>query len=59
MLDELARGWLLTVEGYGHTTLLNPSTCANDYEAQYLIDGQLPPFGTVCQQDKQPFTSTQ
>jgi pimeloyl-ACP methyl ester carboxylesterase len=59
MANDLARGRLLTVQGYGHTTLLNPSTCANDYETQYLVDGKLPPSGTVCHQDTQPFTSSQ
>jgi pimeloyl-ACP methyl ester carboxylesterase len=55
MARDLARARLLTVDGYGHTALLNPSTCASDYEAAYLISGSLPPPGTVCQQDQQPF----
>jgi pimeloyl-ACP methyl ester carboxylesterase len=55
MAAELARARLLTVAGYGHTALANPSTCANDYEAGYFLTGALPPAGTVCQQDQQPF----
>jgi pimeloyl-ACP methyl ester carboxylesterase len=55
MAHKLARARLLTVEGYGHTTLLNPSRCASQYEAAYLIDGTLPPEGTICQQDALPF----
>ena len=55
MTRELARARLLTVAGYGHTALFNPSTCAGNYEAAYLISGALPPPGTVCQQDQQPF----
>jgi len=48
---------VLTVEGYGHTMLLNPSSCGGGHESAYLIDGTLPPDGTVCQQDAAPFSS--
>jgi pimeloyl-ACP methyl ester carboxylesterase len=58
MADELARARLLTVDGYGHTVLLNPSACAKAYESSYFVDGTLPPPGTVCQQDQQPFTTS-
>jgi pimeloyl-ACP methyl ester carboxylesterase len=51
----LARARLLTVHGYGHTELLNPSTCAARYEARYLQTGALPPAGTICRQNGQPF----
>jgi pimeloyl-ACP methyl ester carboxylesterase len=51
----LARARLLTVEGYGHTALTNPSTCAYRYASRYLIDKALPPKGTRCAQDMQPF----
>jgi hypothetical protein len=50
-----ARARLLTVVGYGHTALLNPSTCVSDYESAYFLTWTLPPPGTVCQQDQQPF----
>lgn len=46
---------LLRVNGYGHTTLLNQSRCADAHIAGYLIDGTLPPSGTWCAQDVQPF----
>jgi pimeloyl-ACP methyl ester carboxylesterase len=51
----LARARLLTVHGYGHTELVNPSTCAAGYESRYLLTGALPPAGTACQQNGQPF----
>lgn len=56
MVRALSRARLLTVDGYGHTALLNPSKCANDYETAYFINGKLPPDGTVCQQNQRPFT---
>ena len=56
MSRSLARGRLLTVDGYGHTALLNPSSCVDRYESRYFIDGALPPKGTRCEQDVQPFT---
>ena len=57
MARELADARLLTVDGYGHTAFHNPSTCANDYMSRYVVDGTLPPPGTVCSQDQQPFTA--
>jgi pimeloyl-ACP methyl ester carboxylesterase len=57
MANDLANARLLTVDGYGHTVLLNPSTCANDYVSRYFVDGTLPPPGTVCRQDQPPFTT--
>ena len=57
MAAELADGHFLTVEGFGHTELLNPSRCAQDYVAAYLIDGTVPADGTVCRQDGSPFSS--
>ena len=55
MARELANSVLLTVEGYGHTVLLNPSRCAQQHEDDYLVSLALPPLGTICQQDRQPF----
>jgi pimeloyl-ACP methyl ester carboxylesterase len=57
MADKLASARLLTVDGYGHSALLNPSTCASQHVSDYLIDGTLPPEGTVCPQTHQPFTT--
>ncbi|WP_157244912.1 alpha/beta hydrolase [Nonomuraea typhae] len=52
---ELSRARLLTVDGYGHGVILNPSTCADRHQTAYLINGTLPPEGTVCTQDAAPF----
>jgi hypothetical protein len=46
---------LITVQGYGHTELANPSTCAQDYVASYLINGTLPKANATCAQDATPF----
>ncbi|MFD7613517.1 alpha/beta hydrolase [Streptomyces sp. NPDC059828] len=56
MTRELANARLLTIKGYGHTALANPSVCADEYESRYLVDGVLPPAGTLCAQDIPPFT---
>ena len=56
MTHELAHAGLLTIDGYGHTELLNPSSCATDYENTYLQTGVLPAPGTVCHQDALPFS---
>jgi hypothetical protein len=45
---------LLTVHGWGHTSLFL-SACADEAIARYLVDGQLPAVGTVCEQDEVPF----
>ncbi|MGA8117997.1 MAG: alpha/beta hydrolase [Actinocatenispora sp.] len=55
MSRKLARARLLTMDGYGHTALLNPSACVNRYEARYFVSGALPPRGTRCAQDGKPF----
>ena len=55
MSRQLARSRLLTLDGYGHTALLNPSSCINRHESRYFINGTLPPKGTRCAQDAQPF----
>ncbi len=47
---------LLTINGWGHSSWNAPSQCAQDNIANYLINQQLPPAGTVCQQDHEPFT---
>jgi pimeloyl-ACP methyl ester carboxylesterase len=55
MSHDLARARLLTVDGYGHTTGSNPSTCAIDDAVTYTLTGALPAPGTVCQQNGTPF----
>jgi pimeloyl-ACP methyl ester carboxylesterase len=55
MAELLPGAVLLRVNGYGHTSLLNTSTCANDLISTYLIDETLPEPNTYCAQDRQPF----
>ena len=55
MTRDLARGRLLTIRGFGHTELANPSNCAIGYEVSYFTTGALPPAGTVCAQNTVPF----
>jgi pimeloyl-ACP methyl ester carboxylesterase len=55
MSHDLARARLLTVDGYGHTTGNNPSTCAINYAVAYTLTGALPAPGTVCHQNGTPF----
>jgi hypothetical protein len=55
MAAELADARLLTVNGYGHTEFLNPSTCASNAVVSYVVDSVLPPPGTICAQDAAPF----
>jgi TAP-like protein len=50
----LGRGRLLTVAGWGHTSLFL-SSCADAYVSRYLLTGRVPPTGTVCQVDEVPF----
>jgi pimeloyl-ACP methyl ester carboxylesterase len=49
---ELARGRLLTVDGYGHGT---KSACTDRHLARYLVKGILPPRGARCR-GEQPFS---
>ncbi|MCX5008411.1 alpha/beta hydrolase [Streptomyces sp. NBC_00638] len=58
MAKELADARLLTNTGYGHTALLNPSSCVNAHESRYFIDGTLPRPGTTCEQDAPPFSTS-
>jgi pimeloyl-ACP methyl ester carboxylesterase len=54
-LDRLLpRSRLLTLDGWGHTTLLS-SACIDDHVSHYLLTTQVPPRGTVCQPDVVPF----
>jgi pimeloyl-ACP methyl ester carboxylesterase len=55
MTRQLGNARLLVVRGYGHTALLNPSTCASNYMTAYFQTGALPPKGTVCGQNLPPF----
>jgi TAP-like protein len=55
MSRQLPSARLLTVDGYGHIGQGTPSACATRYINRYLIRTQLPPIGTRCRQDQQPF----
>jgi pimeloyl-ACP methyl ester carboxylesterase len=55
MARKLARARLLTMDGYGHTALLNPSSCVSRFETRYFVNGALPPKGSRCAQDEGPF----
>jgi pimeloyl-ACP methyl ester carboxylesterase len=52
--DLLHNSALLTVEGWGHTSLFL-SACADQAVADYLLTGVPPADGTVCTQDIAPF----
>lgn len=47
---------LLTYAGWGHTALAR-SQCALAFVSQYLLDGSLPPEGTVCPASPNPFVA--
>jgi pimeloyl-ACP methyl ester carboxylesterase len=55
MSRDLANARLVTVDGYGHTALLNHSSCVDTIEGDYFVSGVLPRLGTVCKQDHSPF----
>jgi pimeloyl-ACP methyl ester carboxylesterase len=50
----MPRSRLLTLDGYGHTTMFS-STCTAQAVERYLLEVALPPRGTVCAPDFQPF----
>lgn len=52
--DLLPNSALMTVEGWGHTTIFL-SFCADQIVADYFLTGATPAAGTVCQQDFIPF----
>ncbi|MFE2143923.1 alpha/beta hydrolase [Streptomyces sp. NPDC059456] len=55
MAARLARARLLTLDGYGHTALDNPSACVKRHVVRYVLTGALPPEGARCGQDVPPF----
>ena len=48
---------VLTVAGWGHTSMLNPSACSDRHRAAYLVDRTLPPPGATCAPDVVPFST--
>ena len=57
MSRQLARARLLTLEGYGHTSGADPSTCIDEAAIAYLIHKALPPEGTRCPANEEPFAA--
>lgn len=51
----LKNATLLTHEGYGHTSDVDPSACVERDVARYLTTLKTPPNGAVCQSDREPF----
>lgn len=52
---RMADARLVTVDGWGHTSLAHPSTCAQRIVDRYLIDTVAPANGTHCAPDAGPF----
>ncbi|MFI2366851.1 alpha/beta hydrolase [Streptomyces sp. NPDC018833] len=57
MAAELDGARLLTLDGYGHTALDNPSTCVKRHVVRYFLTGALPPQDARCPQDTPPFAA--
>ena len=53
--EELGNARLLTVDGYGHTSIHAASSCAIAAEMRYLLSAVPPPTGTRCPVDYSPF----
>ena len=53
MTRQLGNARLLTLDGFGHTS--NYSACVTGWYTRYLLNGDVPPAGTRCAQDRAPF----
>jgi homoserine acetyltransferase len=50
LTQELGNAVLLTLDGQGHAaSYTDRSTCVDDAVSAYLLNGELPKPGTVCQ----------
>lgn len=56
LVRDLGNARLLTRDAVGHGAVMNP--CVLDYAVRYFNTGELPPRGTVCAQDDDPFPPT-
>ena len=56
--QRLADARLITVEGWGHTSLAHPSSCVRQLTDRYLIEQVAPPNGQRCAPDADPFGAT-
>jgi pimeloyl-ACP methyl ester carboxylesterase len=52
---RLRNAVLLTHDGYGHISFVDPSRCVVRAMGEYLVDLKTPPEGTVCPSDRLPF----
>lgn len=52
---RLSDARLLTLDSYGHTATGGLSSCIDRSVERYLIAGESPPEGKVCQPDREPF----
>ncbi|WP_246258299.1 alpha/beta hydrolase [Amycolatopsis anabasis] len=53
---QLGNATVLTVDGFGHTSLNVPSACASAAMAQYFATLAVPAAGTTCAADAAPFS---
>jgi pimeloyl-ACP methyl ester carboxylesterase len=53
--QRLRNAVLLTHDGYGHISFVDPSRCVVRAIGEYLVDLTTPPRGTVCPSDRLPF----
>lgn len=52
LAQDLGGSRLLTVEGTGHgASFGGRSSCADAWTTKFLVEGQLPPPGTICEED--------
>jgi pimeloyl-ACP methyl ester carboxylesterase len=58
MTHLLTGSGLVIVEGWGHTVRDTHSDCADQILERYLVEGQLPAYGTTCAPGIVPFAST-
>ena len=52
---RLANAKLLTLDGYGHTSDVDPSACVEHAISAYLVHLTTPRKGTVCRPQRRPF----
>jgi pimeloyl-ACP methyl ester carboxylesterase len=54
--SRIPKARLLTINGYGHTSLAGRSACAKRVFEKYTLTGRPPARDTVCEQDVAPFS---
>lgn len=52
---RLRNAVLLTRDGYGHISFVDPSRCVVRAMGEYLVNLTTPPASTVCPSDRLPF----